>query len=452
MYTISRDTPLNLETLNKYLTAHLSGKRRAKQQELHRAYLGDYPILYRTKPDYKPNNRIAPNFAKYIVDTFCGFFDGKPLTVSSQNETVNDVVKRFDADNVSDYKNYELIKQAAIFGNCYELMYQNEEGHTRNAVLNPLDTFVVYDDTVEHRPVFGVRFRRDEETMAMTGEMYTNDRVYSFEGIANAATKMWEIGTNEYYTVPLIEYTFNNERQGIFENALSSIYEYQEVISEKANDVEYFSDAYMVITGADLGIAPDKEPEEQLKELTKNIKENRLIWLNSDDATDAGKLPDVKFLGKPEADTTQENLLDRLERDIFHLSMVANISDESFGTTSGVALKYKLLSMRNLSKTVERSVTMSMRQRYKMLFSFASNISPSLSDEWSSLEFKFYENLPIDTLEVAQTLATFDGYVSEETALKMAGIDNPQEEIERMRSEKENKEPLFDFEKSEING
>lgn len=448
MYTISRDTPLNLETLNKYLTAHLSGKRRAKQQELHRAYLGDYPILYRTKPDYKPNNTLVNNYAKYIVDTFCGFFDGKPLTVSSQNETVNDVVKNFDTENMSDHKNYELIKQAAIFGNCYELMYQDEDGHTRNAVLNPLDTFVVYDDTVEHRPVFGVTFRRDAETMSMTGEMYTNDRVYSFEGMANAATGMWEIGTNEYYTVPLIEYTFNNERQGIFENVLSLINAYNQVLSEKANDVEYFSDAYMVILGADLGIVPDKEPQEQLEELTKNIKQNRLLWLNSDDTTDGGQLPDVKFLGKPEADTTQENLLKHLEENIFHLSMVANISDESFGTASGIALQYKLLNMRNLAKTVERSVTMSMRQRYKMLFSFASNISPALANEWATLEFKFYENLPVNALETAQALATFKGLVSDETALKMAGIDNPQEELERM--EKEDAPAVFDFEKGDV--
>lgn len=38
----------------------------------------------------------------------------------------------------------------------------------------------------------------------------------------------------------------------------------------------------------------------------------------------------VEFLQKPDGDTTQEHLIDRLEKLIFHISMVANISDENF--------------------------------------------------------------------------------------------------------------------------
>ena len=48
-------------------------------------------------------------------------------------------------------------------------------------------------------------------------------------------------------------------------------------------------------------------------------------------------------LQKSTADGTQENLLNRLETLIYQTSMVANISDESYGNaTSGVALAYKL--------------------------------------------------------------------------------------------------------------
>lgn len=47
----------------------------------------------------------------------------------------------------------------------------------------------------------------------------------------------------------------------------------------------------------------------------------------------------VEFMDKPNSDGTQENLIERLERLIFQISMVANISDENFGTSSGIALK-----------------------------------------------------------------------------------------------------------------
>lgn len=444
VYTIDRDTPITLNIVNEYVTEHLMSDRRKEQVKLRDAYLGKAEILKQTKPDYKPNNRLVNNYAKYIVDTFCGFFDGKPMTVSSQNDSVQDAVDRFNDLNVSDFKDYELIKRSAIFGNCYELIYQDEEGNTKNAVLDPLDTFVVYDQSVEQKPVFAVSYRIDDDDFELTGEVYTKDTVYSIKGVYNGVTSMTEVYKNEYYEVPIIEYRFNTERQGIFENVLTLIDSYNKVLSEKANDVEYFSDAYMVITGADLGANSDLDPREQLQKMTENIKENRLMWLNSD-SIDGKATPDVKFLGKPEADTTQENLLKHLEDNIFHLSMVANISDESFGASSGIALQYKLLNMRNLAKTVERNLILSFKHRYKLVFSFAKNISPTLANEWSSLEFKFYENLPTNALEIAQALATFKGLVSDETALTMAGIDNPMQELERM--EKEQEGSLMDFQK-----
>ena len=66
------------------------------------------------------------------------------------------------------------------------------------------------------------------------------------------------------------------------------------------------------------------------------------------ESDDAQKIV-VDFMGKPESDTTQENHLNRLERLIFHISMVANISDEKFGASSGIALKYKLQANSNLT-------------------------------------------------------------------------------------------------------
>lgn len=434
VYTIERDKAITLEVLNEYVSKHLNGKRRVEQTKLRDAYLGNYEILQQTKPAYKPNNKLVNNYAKYIVDTFCGFFDGKPLTVSSQDERVQEAVDKFDDNSITEFKNYELIKRAAIFGNCYELIYQNEDGETKDAVLDPLDTFVVYDDTVEQRPVFGVTYRINDES-GIEGELYTNDTVYSFSGDTDSITTLTEIGRNEYYDVPIIEYRFNTERQGIFENALSLINAYNLTISEKANDVAYFADAYLVIIGAD--IATDGlDPQEALNKMLENVRENRTMCV-PDNGMDGSSKPEIKFLNKPESDKTQENLLKTLKENIFRLSMVADISDESFGTSSGIALRYKLQPMRDLAKSVQQNITLALKHRYKLVFSFANNISPSLSDEWKSLEFNFYENLPVNALDIANTLASLGVRVSEETALKLAGIDNPMEELERIKKEED---------------
>lgn len=82
-------------------------------------------------------------------------------------------------------------------------------------------------------------------------------------------------------------------------------------------------------------------------ETLKSLRDTRIINLKD---TDAQQLI-VEFLQKPDADATQEHLLDRLENLIFRTAMVANISDESFGTASGIALRYRLQAMDNLAKT-----------------------------------------------------------------------------------------------------
>ncbi len=67
------------------------------------------------------------------------------------------------------------------------------------------------------------------------------------------------------------------------------------------------------------------------------IRDNRIINIFGTD--DASKIV-VEFLQKPDGDTTQEHLLDRLERLIYQIAMVSNINDESFGNASGVALEF----------------------------------------------------------------------------------------------------------------
>jgi hypothetical protein len=119
-------------------------------------------------------------------------------------------------------------------------------------------------------------------------------------------------------------------------------------LSEKANDVDYYADAYLKVLGATLDA-----------EGAKHIRDNRIINFEGDDAA---KIV-CEFMAKPEGDTTQENLLNRLERLIFQISMVANISDENFGASSGIALKYKLQAMSNLENTFKIKTNKSYKER-----------------------------------------------------------------------------------------
>ena len=85
-------------------------------------------------------------------------------------------------------------------------------------------------------------------------------------------------------------------------------------------------------------------------------------------------------------------LIDRLERLIFQISMVADISDENFGTSSGIALKYKLQAMSNLAKTKERKFNSGMNRRYMLIFS--NPVSGMLKDDWVKVKPIFTTELP----------------------------------------------------------
>ena len=160
------------------------------------------------------------------------------------------------------------------------------------------------------------------------------------------------------------------------------------------------------------------------------IRDTRVINLPGEDSE---KII-VEFMDKPSNDATQENLLTRLEKLIFHISMVANISDENFGASSGIALKYKLQAMSNLEKTKERKFTSGMNRRYKLLFSHpASKVS---KDAWVNLHYQFSPNFPANLLEEAQIAAQMEGVVSKETQLKVLSVvDNVKDEMEKLNEE-----------------
>jgi SPP1 family phage portal protein len=244
-----------------------------------------------------------------------------------------------------------------------------------------------------------------------------NKRNYTATGGLRWNEEDWQ--PHFYSGVPATEFMQNEERMGVYEPILSMSNAYNKAVSEKANDVDYFSDAYLKI----LGVALDEEG-------MKHIRDNRIINFEGEDAQ---KLI-VEFMGKPEGDTTQENLLDRLERLIYQISMVANISDENLGASTGIALKYKLQAMSNLEKTKERKFSSGMNRRYKLLFGHPS--SKVAADAWLQLEYRFTPNIPANLLEEAEIAAKMEGITSHETQLKVLSIvDDVQAELKKIKKE-----------------
>lgn len=393
----------------------------ARYQALKNLYVGEHPILAQDpKPATKPDNRLVANFARYIVDTFNGYFMGIPVKTVSDNQVVSDYIQMVERYNDIDDLNADLSKKCDIYGHAFELLYLDEEAQVGITQIAPDECILVRSTSIREEPLYGIRYttNADGETV---GTISDSQSIKYFL-IKAGEVQIVDEKENFFHAVPIIEYVENEERVGAFEWVEYLINAYNKALSEKANDVDYFADAYMKILGAKLD-----------EKVLAQIRDYRII--NLEKTGGDGQLV-VDFMQKPNADTTQENLLERIEKLIFHLSMVPNINDEKFGTASGIALQYKLQSMSNLANTKERKFVKGFNRRYDLIAQLPnSKIRP---DDLVGIEYKFTRNIPANVRDEAETARSLQGIVSDETILATLSIvGDVKKELERIKDEEQ---------------
>jgi len=412
---------ISMELIDEYIRKHES--RLQRYSYLENLYKGFHDVYKQPeKENWKPDNRLAVNFPRYITETFMGYAYGIPIKKVHPDDVIDKTIKDFESQNEITDHEYELFKKACIYGHAWEYFYQDENTQTKMTVCTPKELFVVYDDTLKNRALFAIRYGRHSTESDYAGETYG-------EILTRTSIEIFEHGQkkdkheNPYGYIPCVEYRLNDERIGIYEEVTGLVEAYNHAIGEKANDVDAFAEAYLAVLGAELD-----------EDGVYKIRDNRIINLyGTDDAKDVL----VQFLQKPTADGTQENLLDRLEVLIYQISMVANISDKEYGSaTSGIALAYKLQAMSNLALGFDRKIEKSLRKRYKIFCSLSTNTKEK--DAWKDISITTSRNIPKNQLEEAQVASELSGVVSKETQLKVLSVvDDIRMEIERIKTEQD---------------
>lgn len=418
IFRLSEDKELTPERLAEFIGKNkvITEKHYRKIQD---AYENKYeifdPVVNPKKESYKPDNRLAVNFVKYIIDTMNGFFIGVPIKIECEDEKVKNYVEMLDAYNLQDDNNYELSKYMSLFGRAYELYYVDQNGKIGITYTSPAESFMIYDDSILCNKRYFVRYYKDDDDVehgTFSDDRYvyyfTNDGTLKIDG---------EAKLHGFNGVPAVEYIENIERIGLCDGAMTQINAFNKALSEKANDVDYFADAYLKILGQLLD-----------EETAKNIRNNRIINFDGDTSG-----LEVDFLQKPNGDTTQENLLDRLWITIFQTSSVVNMQDDNFATSSGIALKYKMKPMTDLATAKRRKFTAGLYQRYQLIFS--NPVSGMNKDDWMKLKFTFTLNFPANLSEEAEIASSLSGIVSKQTQLKVLSlvddVDNEMKLIEK---------------------
>ena len=419
LFRMNSEADVTSEIVEKFLKKNLA-LTNSRYDKLGNAYKNDYEIFHLPpKPPHKPDNRIAVNFAKYITDTMNGFFMGIPVKITAEDERIQKAVDFFNAFNDVDDHNAELSKICSIYGRAYEMYFVDEDGNIGMQATAPDESFIIYDNSILNRTKAYVRYYKDTDDNLIKGSVSDNSVVRYFNFDGSRVRFVDDEKIHGFDGVPAVEYIENKERMGIYESAMSQINAFNKALSEKANDVDYFADAYMKILGPRLD-----ESEKQF------IRDNRIINFEGYENIT------VDFMAKPNADTTQENLVNRLERLIFITSMVANVSDEQFGTASGIALKYRMLSMNNLAQMKERKFTAGFNKRYKLVFS--NPILQMAKDDWLKISYQFTRNYPVNLADEADTAGKLSGITSKRTQLSViSAVKSVDDELEQIQNEQD---------------
>ena len=336
-----------------------------KRRMLHRYYDGVHAIENRSRPTGLPNNRLNHAFPRYICTIAAGYLTGNPVTYETDEENraaLEKVIACYDCCN-ADSVDAELARLASLYGRSVELVFADDESVPRVSAIDPESAFVVYDDTVEAKPLFGVRMlpklRSDGAEDGWITEVYTDSEILTFANRGFGTVGAISDRRRHFFgKVPMVEVWNGEDERGDFEGVLSLIDAYDRLESDRVNDKEQFVDALLLLAGCTM------ENDDRGRTPGQQLREDKVLVLPDGDARAEWLCKDLN-----EADT--EVLKKALAADIHKLSMVPDLSDEQFaGNVSGVAMTYKLLGLEQLTRVKERWFREALQARLELFSTF----------------------------------------------------------------------------------
>ncbi len=444
-------------TLDKRLILKLIMKHQSivaeKMSKNKRYYDGVHDILKKKRKENAPNERTVCNHAKDISDTASGYFMGNPITYNYTDETDNTrtvmdkLITAFDNAQLDDIDSDNSLDMS-VYGVAYEYIFAKEEEAeliVRN--LEPEFTFIVYDDSIERRELFGVYYRPEKDDannrIRYIATVATENLIYTFKlsGDGNEEIPLTEEPEEHYMSqIPIIEYKNNKDNIGDFEQQISLIDAYNTLMSDRVNDKEQFIDAILVIYGTLLG-----DDMEETEEAKKRLQELKLLEMPLE-----GK---AEYLTRTMDEAGVETLRKAIKEDIYTFSHVPNLTDEHFvGNSSGVAMEYKLLGLEMITKIKERYYKKGLRRRIAIFCHFLNLRQITVNPNFIMPVFS--RALPKNLTELGQLVSNLKGSVSAKTLLQLLPfVEDPDGEIEAVNKENEEnirrQKKLFDSNSNE---
>ena len=424
------ETDLKAELIYKLIRKHAN--EREDLQKLKRYYIGEHSILeHKRRNPNAPNFKTVANHAKDIADTATGYFLGSPITYNNTGESdLEPLLVAFDNAEIDQVDTQNALNMA-IYGRAYEYIYVKEGlNELDSASLDVENTFMVYDDSIERRPLFAVYYYEvkddSKDTKTYQAEVFTQNLHYHIvlRNSSGSYVKKLDVEPHHLGQIPIIEYKNNNFAIGDYEQQISLIDAYNSLMGNRVNDKEQAIESILVLYGAQLGDTP-----EETHKAMSILNEEGLLELPMDSKAD--------FLKNLLDEGATEILRKALKEDIYTFSHVPNLTDENFaGNSSGVAMEYKLLGLEMITKIKEANYKRGIRQRISIFAKYLGLQQIAL--DANSIVPQFSRGLPKNLLELSQVINNLDGKVSLRQLISLLPfVEDPDAELEELEEEKE---------------
>lgn len=350
------------------------------------------------------NNQLNNDFFGEIIDRKVGYFAGKPILYKYGEDIVSEIetggaeaeeqakqeLREFVARNNMYDVDMETTKLASICGYAGRLVFIDEQAKERVIVLKPEGTILLFKNEMTE-PLYGIRYYVFNDLNGKEiarAEFYDKRRITYYEGTLDRLYETGESKLHLFDFCPLHGVPNNKELIGDAEKVLSLIDDYDKVLSDNSNDLESFSNAYMVYEN----VRPDEEAMELMD------KSGSIAF----ESTDPSVPSKVYFLTKNLDGSFSNQHLDREEDNIYRFSNTPNLNDPEFTASSGVALKIKMQGLETKCGMFQAKHQSANTYMFKLLESSFSK--KGIAFDSLQCSCKYRRNFPVDFLGDSQAV------------------------------------------------
>ena len=413
-------TPDNIvKELSKAISTH---RQNAEEIDyLYNYYMGNQPVLYRTK-QVRPeiNNKVVQNTAYFIVETKTADIASEPIqyvlrgTDEKKSQEIADLNTLMENEDKA-YSDICLARWRSICGLSYRFI-ANDDGRSslldetdfRIDVLDPRQAFIVY--YANNIPAFSVQLTKDEKNKNLYFA-YTNEYWFKISG-----NKIIERGVNGFKAIPVIEYPNNENRISDIEITISLSDAINEMASDRQDGIAQFVQSFIKFVNCEMD--SDKFAE---------LRQSGAFIVKSNNGENKA---DVDIMSSELNQSESQVAIDDLFQKLLVIQGIANREGNTGGDTMGaVNLRNGYIDSEKRAELSEPSFKKAEKQFLRILL-YSLFVKHQTSLKVSDIEIKISRSKMDNMLTKAETMKILlESGIYPERAVKSVGFFADPEQV-----------------------